>query len=547
MPSRKDIIVTGLGLAAAGITAKTGLGAPPMDITLSIVEDPDGMNLSGIVTILVTAKPNPQSGVEFYIDGVKRSTDTSSPFEYKWDTRTAADGTHVIKADAVYKTRRSTAQMAVTVNNTSPTPNDDFSIAPSNPQVNQEITFQVLTPDAGVTYTWDRTGDGQPDHTGTVMTFTYVEAGTKTVSLYRNGVLQVTKTFEVVSAPQPTVGKIGISFGAQYVDAYDATKRQRALDHCKAIGARVIRHQRFYAFPAVDQATQQVIDNGLRPLLCVMPAFSNQVHNESQAETYGREAATRWGVAAIYEYWNEPDLTGTWTPEQYADGCVGFYRGVKAVTPNAEVYVGALFKWQTSYALTDPRFNATNDSAEWVKRMYARWASRGITSSPMTGISLHLYGDDQWQSQYNGWWQAFGPNSKNIRAIMNSNGDSSKPIISTEDGHNVTSASLESAQVNAVNCAFNAVNDGRLAMQLVYNIWDDNAGMYGLWRGEGVSQRPAWFTYRDRAAQMASGQSTSTPLGADEAAPDTVDQDDLKKQHEAMAKAIVERAERAHK
>ena len=41
----------------------------------------------------------------------------SSPLVHQWDTTLVANGTHKLRGDAVYKKRRSTSQIAVTVNN----------------------------------------------------------------------------------------------------------------------------------------------------------------------------------------------------------------------------------------------------------------------------------------------------------------------------------------------------------------------------------------------------------------------------------------------
>lgn len=87
------------------------------------ISDPDGMNLSGTVQVKVTASPITNlKGVELYIDDVLVRQSTSSPIDYQWNTTTASDGTHKLRGDAVYKKRRSTSQIAVTVNNAAPPP-----------------------------------------------------------------------------------------------------------------------------------------------------------------------------------------------------------------------------------------------------------------------------------------------------------------------------------------------------------------------------------------------------------------------------------------
>lgn len=88
-----------------------------MDISIQISDD-DGSGLNGTVAITVTASPPKNlQRIDLAIDGAVVATATSSPLNYQWDTTKSADGTHQLDATAVYKSRRSTAHLAVTVNN----------------------------------------------------------------------------------------------------------------------------------------------------------------------------------------------------------------------------------------------------------------------------------------------------------------------------------------------------------------------------------------------------------------------------------------------
>jgi hypothetical protein len=88
-----------------------------MDIKID-VGDPDGQALHGIVPITVTVSPTANLlYVEILIDDKIVTREDSSPYQYAWDTTTYPNGTHLIKALATYKQRRSIAQVAVTVNN----------------------------------------------------------------------------------------------------------------------------------------------------------------------------------------------------------------------------------------------------------------------------------------------------------------------------------------------------------------------------------------------------------------------------------------------
>lgn len=89
--------------------------------TISISSPAEGAIVSGTVNVPITASDNEGvSKVEFYIDGTIKSTDTTSPYSYSWDTTQYSNGAHTIKA-IVYDTVNQTVstQSSVTVNNVS--------------------------------------------------------------------------------------------------------------------------------------------------------------------------------------------------------------------------------------------------------------------------------------------------------------------------------------------------------------------------------------------------------------------------------------------
>jgi len=91
--------------------------------TVSITNPADGSTVSG--TVEITADASDDRGVDkviFFIDGISKSTDTTSPYNYSWDTIAESDGSHTIKAVA-YDTVNQTAsdQHSVTVDNTTGT------------------------------------------------------------------------------------------------------------------------------------------------------------------------------------------------------------------------------------------------------------------------------------------------------------------------------------------------------------------------------------------------------------------------------------------
>ncbi len=68
---------------------------------VSITSPANGTIVSGTVNMTATASDNVGvTKVEFYVDGVLKSMDISSPYSYSWGSTTASDGSYTIKAQA---------------------------------------------------------------------------------------------------------------------------------------------------------------------------------------------------------------------------------------------------------------------------------------------------------------------------------------------------------------------------------------------------------------------------------------------------------------
>ncbi|MDP2905532.1 MAG: Ig-like domain-containing protein [Candidatus Omnitrophota bacterium] len=94
----------------------------PADTTppqVSITAPANNSTVSGSVNIQATATDNVGvAKVEFYVDNSLKSTDTTSPYAYSWDTTTATNASHALKAIAYdAKNNSKQAQINVTVNN----------------------------------------------------------------------------------------------------------------------------------------------------------------------------------------------------------------------------------------------------------------------------------------------------------------------------------------------------------------------------------------------------------------------------------------------
>ena len=86
----------------------------------TIASPTSGASASGTVSFNVSASDNVAvSKVEFYIDGALRSTDTTSPYSFSWDTTTSANGGHTLLTKAYDAAGNSTtsASVSVTVQN----------------------------------------------------------------------------------------------------------------------------------------------------------------------------------------------------------------------------------------------------------------------------------------------------------------------------------------------------------------------------------------------------------------------------------------------
>ena len=113
--------------AAVSVTVSNA-APPPPDTTLpsvSVSSPAAGATVSGTTTISASASDNVGvTRVEFLVDGVLLSSDTTAPYSASWNTTTATNASHSLTArafDAANNQATSTA-VSVTVSNTAPSP-----------------------------------------------------------------------------------------------------------------------------------------------------------------------------------------------------------------------------------------------------------------------------------------------------------------------------------------------------------------------------------------------------------------------------------------
>ncbi len=126
------------------LAPSTSITAPAIDATVS-----------GTATVTAIAADNVGvSSVEFYLDNVLKSTDSSSPYTWSWSTTTSTNGTHSLMSkayDAADNVGTSTA-VTVTVNNVAP-PNgidiSNYALVQGNATLNYAIPAGTVIPSKG--------------------------------------------------------------------------------------------------------------------------------------------------------------------------------------------------------------------------------------------------------------------------------------------------------------------------------------------------------------------------------------------------------------
>jgi hypothetical protein len=129
-----------------------GGGGDTVAPVTSITAPANGASVSGIVN--VTANATDAVGVtkvEFWLDGVLKSTDTATPFAWSWDSATSANGAHSIVSkayDAALNVGTSTA-ISVTVSNGVPINIGGYQLVQANAALTYTIPAGTTIPSKG--------------------------------------------------------------------------------------------------------------------------------------------------------------------------------------------------------------------------------------------------------------------------------------------------------------------------------------------------------------------------------------------------------------
>ncbi|UCC39654.1 MAG: matrixin family metalloprotease [Candidatus Aminicenantes bacterium] len=121
----------------------TIVDAPP---SVSITSPQNGAFVSGTIAIRADASDdNGVKKVEFYVGNELVATNTTSPYEWSWDTTAYPSGTHTVKAKA-YDTIEQTAEDSIEVTVDQP-PEVSISTPSSGSYVSGEVTVQASASD----------------------------------------------------------------------------------------------------------------------------------------------------------------------------------------------------------------------------------------------------------------------------------------------------------------------------------------------------------------------------------------------------------------
>lgn len=154
------------------------------DPDISITSPKDGASIvQGTQTTISVEVKTEVKEVRFYIDGVGKTTISSFPYNYEWNTSNESIGSHKIKVQAfqiVGESYESEITVNLTSTNTTDGPVANFTVNKTNVAVNESVNFTDQS-NSPANWSWDF-GDGNksssqhPSHT-------YKTAGTYTVSL----------------------------------------------------------------------------------------------------------------------------------------------------------------------------------------------------------------------------------------------------------------------------------------------------------------------------------------------------------------------------
>ena len=183
--------------STSSIIVYLGIYKDPINPTVSITSPSNGSTVSGTRTITASASDNiGVDRVQFYIDGVSKKIDSSSPYTYSWNTTSYSNGRHTLKVRA-YDDFENDDSDTVFVNVSNSTPD---TTAPSVPG-NMRFTSKGST---WIALDWNASSDSGG-------------SGLAGYKLYRNS----TKIKNTTTSAYTNTGLSSSTTYSYYVRAYD--------------------------------------------------------------------------------------------------------------------------------------------------------------------------------------------------------------------------------------------------------------------------------------------------------------------------------------
>jgi hypothetical protein len=269
-----------------------------------------------------------------------------------------------------------------------------------------------------------------------------------------------------VTADAPTIYDVpeqryGISPGFNALVRSSSMETGLELDQTEKVGSKIFRIDYLpvgnpwhaHAVEVINEAISyaQELD------LCIGCSVNPGFRTVSEYAGDCTEAATTWhNKIRYFEVMNEPNtFSRGWTASGYEQYLAACYDAVKAVDSRNIVLLGGI--------------NPSDDPVGWVSGVYA---AGGKTK--FDRMNLHLYGDPTIQASYSFWCKTYGCGGivfPSVVDVMNSNGDGSKPIVSTEGGERANVGESQQATVVSRYLA-----DTRPFQAFVYNMLADSPG-----------------------------------------------------------------------
>ena len=134
--------------AIVNVTVSNDTTAP----TTSITAPANNATVSSVVSVTASASDNVGvTKVEFFLDGVLKSTDTTSPYAWSWDTATATAGAHTLQSKAYDAANNvgSSSNVNVTVSNGVSVNVGGYRVVQANAALTYIIPANTIIPSRG--------------------------------------------------------------------------------------------------------------------------------------------------------------------------------------------------------------------------------------------------------------------------------------------------------------------------------------------------------------------------------------------------------------